>query len=187
LPWTGRPLGSNGLAAIKLLVMDVDGVLTRGEIAIISDGTEMRLFNSQDGVGLMVAHQAGLQTAIITGRATEAVKKRAEEVKISHIVMGTFSKLQPLLELCERLGLSPAEVAYVGDDVPDIPPMKRVGFAVAVANAVDEVKRVAHYITEKAGGEGAVRETIELILKAQGKWEKAVGEFIGDPEWNKGL
>lgn len=187
LPWTERPLEGEGLAGIKLLVMDVDGVLTRGEIAIISDGTEMRLFNSQDGVGLMVAHLAGLQTAIITGRATQAVKKRAEEVYITHIVMGTFTKLQPLLELCERLGLSPTEVAYIGDDVPDIPPMKRVGFAVAVANAVNEVKKAAHYVTERNGGEGAVRETVELILKAQGKWEKAVGEFIGDPEWNREL
>ncbi len=187
MPWTNRLLEGDGLKSIKLLVLDVDGVLTRGEIAIISDGTEMRLFNSQDGVGLMVAHQAGLQTAIITGRATEAVRKRAEEVKITHIVMGTFSKLQPLLELCEKLGLSPKEVAYIGDDVPDIPPMKRVGFAVAVANAVDEVKRAAHYITERAGGEGAVREVIELILRAQGKWEKSVGEFIGDPNWHDSL
>lgn len=175
------------MVGIKLLVMDVDGVLTKGEIAIISDGSEMRLFNSQDGVGLMVAHHAGLQTAIITGRATEAVKKRAEEVKITHIVMGTFFKLQPLLELCEQLGLSPNEAAYIGDDVPDIPPMKRVGFAVAVANAVDEVKKVAHYVTERKGGEGAVREVIELILKAQGKWERAVGEFIGDMNWSRDL
>lgn len=187
MPWTNRPLEGDGLKGIKLLVMDVDGVLTKGEIAIISDGTEMRLFNSQDGVGLMVAHRAGLQTAIITGRATEAVRKRAEEVKITHIVMGTFSKLQPLLELCDKLGLSPKEVAYIGDDVPDIPPMKRVGFAVAVANAVDEVKRAAHYITERAGGEGAVREVIELILREQGRWEEAVGEFIGDPDWHKGI
>ncbi len=183
MPWTDRPLQGDGLKGIKLLVMDVDGVLTKGEIAIISDGTEMRLFNSQDGVGLMVAHQAGLQTAIITGRATEAVRKRAEEVRITHLVMGTFSKLQPLLALCQKLGLHLHEVAYVGDDVPDIPPMKQVGLAVAVANAVEEVKRVAHYITERAGGEGAVREVIELILKAQGKWEQAVGEFIGDADW----
>ncbi|MCS7265752.1 MAG: HAD hydrolase family protein [Armatimonadetes bacterium] len=187
MPWTNKPIDSDVLKGIKLLVLDVDGVLTKGEIAIISDGTEMRLFNSQDGVGLMVAYQAGLQTAIITGRATEAVRKRAEEVKITHIVMGTFAKLKPLLELCNKLGLSPKEVAYVGDDVPDIPPMKQVGFAVAVANAVEEVKKTAHYITERAGGEGAVRETIELILQAQGKWEKAVGEFIGDLDWHKGL
>ncbi|MGQ9463404.1 MAG: KdsC family phosphatase [Candidatus Fervidibacter sp.] len=187
MPWTERPLRGEGLVGIKLLVMDVDGVLTKGEIAIISDGSEMRLFNSQDGVGLMVAHQAELQTAIITGRATEAVKKRAEEVKITHIVMGTFSKLQPLLELCEQLGLSPNEAAYIGDDVPDIPPMKRVGFAVAVANAVDEVKKVAHYVTERRGGEGAVREVVELILKAQGKWERAVGEFICDMDWSRDL
>ncbi len=173
-----------GLKAIKLLVMDVDGVLTRGEIAILSDGTELRLFNSQDGVGLMVAHRAGLQTAIISGKTTEAVRKRAEEVRITHVVMGTFSKLQPLLDLCERLGISLQETAYIGDDVPDIPPMKQVGFAVAVANAVDEVKRVAHYITERRGGEGAVREAIELVLRAQGKWEQAVGEFIGDREWH---
>ncbi len=175
----------DGLKGIKLLVMDVDGVLTKGEIAILSNGAEMRLFNSQDGVGLMVAHQGGLQTAIITGRATEAVRKRAEEVRITHLVMGTFSKLQPLLELCQKLGISPKEAAYIGDDVPDIPPMKQVGFAVAVANAVDEVKRVAHYITERAGGEGAVREVIEVILKAQGKWEQAVGKFIGDPDWHR--
>ncbi len=183
MPWTGRPLVGLGLKGVKLLVMDVDGVLTRGEIVLLSDGTEMRLFNSQDGVGLMVAHLAGLQTALITGRATEAVRKRAEEVRIAHIVMGTFTKWQPLLELCQKLNISPDAVAYIGDDVPDIPPMKKVGFAVAVANAVDEVKRVAHYITERRGGEGAVREVVELILKAQGKWEKTVGEFIGAPDW----
>lgn len=185
LSWTGRPLSGAGVKGIRLLVMDVDGVLTKGEIAIASDGTEMRLFNSQDGVGLMVANVAGLQTALITGRATEAVRKRAEEVHITHLVMGTFSKLSPLLELCQKLNLPTEAVAYVGDDVPDIPPMKKVGFAIAVANAVDEVKRVAHYITERRGGEGAVREVIELILKAQGKWESSVAKFVGDDEWHR--
>ena len=183
MPWTGRPLSGAGLKGIRLLVMDVDGVLTGGEIALLSNGAEMRLFNSQDGVGLMVAHLAGLQTALITGRATEAVRKRAEEVRITHLVMGTFQKLPPLQELCGQLGLTLDAVAYIGDDVPDIPPMKRVGFAVAVANAVDEVKRVAHYITQRRGGEGAVREVVELILKAQGKWETTVGNFIGDADW----
>jgi 3-deoxy-D-manno-octulosonate 8-phosphate phosphatase (KDO 8-P phosphatase) len=163
--------------------MDVDGVLTGGEIALLSNGAEMRLFNSQDGVGLMVAHLAGLQTALITGRATEAVRKRAEEVRITHLVMGTFQKLPPLQQLCDQLRLPLEAVAYIGDDVPDIPPMKRAGFAVAVANAVDEVKRVAHYITQRRGGDGAVREVVELILKAQGKWEQTVGAFIGDAEW----
>jgi len=163
--------------------MDVDGVLTGGEIALLSNGEEMRLFNSQDGVGLMVAHLAGLQTALITGRATEAVRRRAEEVHITHLIMGTFQKLPPLQGLCQQLRLPLDAVAYIGDDVSDIPPMKRVGFAVAVANAVDEVKRVAHYITQRRGGEGAVREVVELILKAQGTWERAVGNFIGDPDW----
>lgn len=183
LPWTGRPLRGAGLKGIRILVMDVDGVLTRGEITLVSGGAEGRSFHSQDGVGLMVASLAGLQTALITGRATEVVQRRARELRITHLIMGTFQKLPPLLDLCEKENVPLESVAYLGDDVPDIPPMKRVGFAIAVANAVEEVKRVAHYITERRGGEGAVREAVELILKAQGKWKGAVGKFIGEADW----
>ncbi|MCS7223894.1 MAG: HAD hydrolase family protein [Armatimonadetes bacterium] len=187
MPWGPRPFSKETLKSIRLLVMDVDGVLTKGEIGILGDGTELRQFHSQEGVALMVAHQAGLETAIISGRDTPVVRQRAREVKIAHIILGTFVKLPPLEKLCQERNLSLSEVAYVGDDLPDIPPMRRVGWAVAVANAVPEVKKVAHYITERNGGEGAIREVVALILKAKGIWEKAVGEFIGDPHWADGF
>ncbi len=187
MPWGSRPFNREFLKRIRLLVMDVDGVLTKGEIGLIGDGSELRQFHSQEGVALMIANCGGLETAIISGRDTPVVRRRASEVKIRHIILGTFKKLDPLEKLCQEIGISLSEVAYVGDDLPDIPPMKKVGFAVAVANAVPEVKQVAHYITERGGGEGAVREVIALILKAQGTWEKAVGEFIGDPHWSEGL
>jgi 3-deoxy-D-manno-octulosonate 8-phosphate phosphatase (KDO 8-P phosphatase) len=162
---------------IRVLLMDVDGVLTDGRIWLLSrrDGTasEIKGFSAYDGAGLKLARAAGLRTGLITGRESSAVSQRARECEIEFVYQHRATKLGALEEILEATGVSPQEVAYVGDDLPDLPVMQRVGLAAAVANAVPEVKRAAHFLTKRAGGEGAVREVIELIVKAQGKWTAA--------------
>ncbi|MGQ9896560.1 MAG: KdsC family phosphatase [Acidobacteriota bacterium] len=161
---------SEQIRHIKLLLMDCDGVLTEGFIHLLPDGTEFKSFNSQDGHGLQLARRAGLRTGVITGRRSTALEQRARETGIEFLYQATGDKVQALNELLTTQEVSPQSVAFIGDDLPDVPVMRQVGLAIAVANAVPEVKHVAHYITTRAGGCGAVRETIELILKAQGKW-----------------
>jgi len=162
---------------IRVLLMDVDGVLTDGRIWLLSrrDGTasEIKGFSAYDGAGLKLARAAGLRTGLITGRESSAVSQRARECEIEFVYQHRATKLGALEEILQATGVSPQEVAYVGDDLPDLPVMQRVGLAAAVANAVPEVKRAAHFLTKRAGGEGAVREVIELIVKAQGKWAEA--------------
>src|SRR5882672_4799164 len=162
---------------IRVLLMDVDGVLTDGRIWLLSrrDGTasEIKGFSAYDGAGLKVAKAAGLRTGFITGRESSAVAQRARECEIEFVYQGRATKLGSYEEILRATGASDREVAYVGDDLPDLPLLQRVGLAVAVANAAPEVKRAAHYVTSRAGGEGAVREVIELIVKAQGKWIEA--------------
>ena len=165
---------------IRLLLLDVDGVLTDGRVRLQSfpDGSvaEMKVFHAWDGAGLKMAHAVGLQTGLITGRDSPAVARRARECAIEFVLQGQAEKLPAYKVLVERVGLTDAEVAYIGDDLPDLPLMRRVGLAVAVANAVPEVKKAAHYITERSGGEGAVREVVELVLKVQKKWPAAIGK-----------
>ncbi len=165
-------------ARIRLLLMDVDGVLTDGHIYLQSlpDGTtaEMKVFHSQDGAGLKLAGLAGLRTGLITGRDSAAVTRRAQEAGMDFVYQGQAEKLSAYDEILRRAGLKDEEVAYVGDDLPDLPVLARVGLGVAVVNAVPEVKNAAHYITTRAGGSGAVREVIELVLRAQGKWSQAI-------------
>src|SRR6202521_653558 len=162
---------------IRVLIMDVDGVLTDGHIWLLSrrDGTasEIKGFSAYDGAGLKVARSAGLCTGLITGRESSAVSQRARECEIEFVYQHRATKLGALEEILQTTGADANEVAYVGDDLPDIAVMQRVGLAVAVANAVPEVKRAAHFVTSRSGGEGAVREVIELIVKAQGKWAAA--------------
>jgi 3-deoxy-D-manno-octulosonate 8-phosphate phosphatase (KDO 8-P phosphatase) len=162
---------------IRVLLMDVDGVLTDGRIWLLSrrDGTasEIKGFSAYDGAGLKLARAAGLRTGLITGRESSAVAQRARECEIEFVYQGRATKLGSYDEILRATGASDREVAYVGDDLPDLPLLQRVGFAVAVSNAAPEVKRAAHYVTLHAGGEGAVREVIELIVKAQGKWIEA--------------
>jgi len=162
---------------IRVLLMDVDGVLTDGHVWLLSrrDGTasELKGFSAYDGAGLKIARAAGLRTGVITGRESTAVAQRARECDIEFVCQGRATKLGALEEILRTTGAGDDEVAYVGDDLPDIPVLRRAGFAVAVANAVPEVKHAAHYITSRSGGEGAVREVIELILKAQGTWTAA--------------
>ncbi len=165
---------------IRVLLMDVDGVLTDGRIWLFSrsDGTasEIKGFSAYDGAGLKLARAAGLRTGLITGRESSAVSQRARECEIEFVYMKRATKLSAYEEILQATGASDAEVAYVGDDLPDLPLIERVGFAAAVANAAPEVKRAAHYVTSRSGGDGAVREVIELIVKAQGKWTEAASD-----------
>jgi len=165
-------------ARIRLLLTDVDGVLTDGRIWLHSlpDGTatEIKGFSAYDGAGLNVAKVAGLRTGLITGRDSPATARRAREVEMEFVYQNRGKKLPAYEEILHRADLRDEEVAYVGDDLPDLPVLARVGLAVAVSNAAPEVKRAAHYVTRRAGGCGAVREVVELILKAQSKWAKAI-------------
>jgi len=162
---------------IRVLLMDVDGVLTDGRIWLLSrsDGTasEIKGFSAYDGAGLKLARAAGLRTGLITGRESSAVAQRARECEIEFVYQHRATKIGALEEILQTTGASANEVAYVGDDLPDLSVLQRVGLAVAVANAVPEVKRAAHFVTSRSGGEGALREVIELIVKAQGKWAVA--------------
>jgi 3-deoxy-D-manno-octulosonate 8-phosphate phosphatase (KDO 8-P phosphatase) len=163
---------------IRLLLMDVDGVLTDGRIRLQSlpDGSalEMKVFSAYDGAGLKMARAVGLRTGLITGRDSPATARRAQEVGMEFVFQDRGQKLGAYEEILAESGLRDAKVAYVGDDLPDLPVLTRVGLAIAVANAAPEVKRAAHYVTRRSGGDGAVREVVELLLKAQGKWPQAV-------------
>jgi len=163
---------------IELLLMDVDGTMTDGSVTLASqiDGTalEIKTFDAHDGQGLTLAHTAGLRTGCITGRESTALLRRAQEMKMDFIYMKQPLKMPAYEEILQKTGLSDEAVAYVGDDLPDIPLMRRVGLAVAVGDAVPEVKRVAHYTTKAVAGHGAIREAVEVILKAKGMWASMI-------------
>jgi 3-deoxy-D-manno-octulosonate 8-phosphate phosphatase (KDO 8-P phosphatase) len=163
---------------IRVLLMDVDGTMTPGYVCLQSfpDGSvcEMKMFHAHDGAGIKLASIVGLRTGLITGRDSPATARRARESAMEFVVQGQPKKLEAYKAILARAGVTDEEVAYVGDDLPDLPLIERVGLAVAVGDAVVEVKRAAHYITTVAGGHGAIREVVELILKAQGKWKKAI-------------
>jgi len=160
--------------SIRMIVMDVDGVLTDGRILYSTDGAEIEAFFVRDGLGLRAAQRAGLLTAILTGRASGAVARRAKELAISEIHLGIANKMETYETILHRHGLTDEAVAYLGDDLNDLPLLARAGLSVAPADAADEVKARVAYVTALAGGRGAVREAIELILKAQGRWEGAM-------------
>jgi 3-deoxy-D-manno-octulosonate 8-phosphate phosphatase (KDO 8-P phosphatase) len=167
-------------ARIRLLLMDVDGTLTDGHVWLQSqaDGSalELKSFGAQDGLGLTLAAQGGIRTGVITGRESPAMRRRAKESRIEFVYEACPVKIPAFEELLKKTGVSEEEVCYVGDDLPDLPVMRRVGLAIAVGNAVGEVKSAAHFVTRKNGGEGGVREAIELILKSQGKWESLINK-----------
>ena len=163
--------------AITTVIFDVDGVLTDGRIIMDDDGRELKFFNVRDGHGIVLLHRAGLSSMIITGRRSKVVERRAKELRIPKVYQGVHNKLGLFEEIVEESGLSPSEIAYVGDDVVDIPLMRRVGLAVAVGDAHPEVKEVAHYVTRLPGGRGAVREFIETLLKIQGHWGKVTERY----------
>jgi 3-deoxy-D-manno-octulosonate 8-phosphate phosphatase (KDO 8-P phosphatase) len=173
-----NPKAKPNLKAIELLVLDVDGVLTDGRVFIHSDGTESKGFCILDGHGIRMWQRAGLHVALISGRASEATARRARELEITHVIQGAKVKLPALKELLERLSLSPEQAAYVGDDVMDLPIVRYVGLGVAVANAVDELKEHADYVTTRRGGEGAVREVIEYVLKGSDRWASLMERYL---------
>jgi 3-deoxy-D-manno-octulosonate 8-phosphate phosphatase (KDO 8-P phosphatase) len=161
---------------IRVLLMDVDGVLTAGQVYLMpqADGTavEMKAFHSQDGAGLKLARDAGLRTGVISGRESAATTRRAQEVGMEFVFQGRGEKVPAYEEILRVAGVRDSEVAYIGDDLPDLPILERVGLAIAVANAVEEVRRAVHHVTRRTGGDAGVREAIEGILKAQGKWRE---------------
>ena len=162
---------------IKLLLMDCDGVLTDGRLWLTSDGDEQKAFHARDGQGISLLHRAGLQTGIITGRTSSAVDRRARDLKMSYVRQYAKDKIKALEEILAEAGVTTDECAYIGDDVGDIPVMRRVGLAVAVSDAVGETKQAAQYITALKGGQGAVREVCDLVLKAQGRWDELMERF----------
>ncbi len=163
---------------IKLLLMDVDGTMTDGSVTLLSqtDGTalEIKTFDAHDGQGLTLAQTAGLRTGCITGRESAALLRRAHEMRMEFIYMKQPLKMPAYEEILRNAGLSDSAVAYMGDDLPDIPLMQRAGLAIAVSDAVPEVKEAAHYVTKALAGRGAIREAVELILKSKGIWEAMI-------------
>jgi 3-deoxy-D-manno-octulosonate 8-phosphate phosphatase (KDO 8-P phosphatase) len=168
-------------AKIKLILMDVDGVLTDGSLYYLpAEGGqifETKGFNSQDGLGLHLCHSAGIKTGVISGRDSRALTERARLLKMTYVYQGLLKKQGAYEEILRDAGLEDEAVTFIGDDLTDLPLLKRAGLAVAVANARSEVKSAAHLITQASGGDGAVREVAELILKAQNLWHSALGEF----------
>lgn len=167
---------------IRVFLMDVDGTLTTGTVCLqaFPDGSvaEMKVFDAHDGAGLKLASIMGIRTGLITGRDSVATTRRAREMGVEFVLQGQARKLEAYKGILVRTGAVDEEVAYLGDDLPDLPLLERAGLGVAVADAVPEVKRAAHYVTSVGGGRGAAREVVELILKAQGRWKKAVPQAI---------
>jgi 3-deoxy-D-manno-octulosonate 8-phosphate phosphatase (KDO 8-P phosphatase) len=163
---------------IRVLLMDVDGTMTDGSVTLLSqpDGTalEIKTFDAHDGQGLTLAHTAGLRTGCITGRESSALLRRATEMKMDFIYMKQGVKMPAYEDILKKANATDPEVAFVGDDLPDLPLLRRAGLAIAVGNAVPEVRSIAHYTTKAVAGHGAIREAVELILHAKGIWEDMI-------------
>jgi 3-deoxy-D-manno-octulosonate 8-phosphate phosphatase (KDO 8-P phosphatase) len=168
---------SSAAANIELLCLDVDGVMTDGSIRLDDNAVETKRFHVRDGTGLKLWMKLGYQVAIITGRTGRVVEHRARELGISHVVQGTRDKAAALEKVLGELGLKPAQAATLVDDLPDMPMMPIAGYAMAVADAAEEVRARAAFVTSRPGGHGAVREAVEHLLKAKGRWDEAVGFF----------
>ncbi|MEX2219669.1 MAG: HAD hydrolase family protein [Phycisphaerales bacterium] len=164
-------------AKIELLALDVDGVMTDGSIMLDDQGVEIKRFNSRDGFGIILWQRMGFRTAIITGRVGEVVKARARELKIAHVIQGTADKSASLDDLCRAAEVAPERVAYIGDDWPDLPVLRRVGFPVAVADALPAVRAAAAMVTKAPGGHGAVREVVDHLLEARGLMARALALY----------
>ncbi|HEY0720381.1 MAG TPA: 3-deoxy-manno-octulosonate-8-phosphatase KdsC [Gammaproteobacteria bacterium] len=165
-------------AQIKLIIFDVDGVLTDGSLFIGDDGEEYKAFHSRDGHGMKMLHATGVEIGIITGRTSNVVRHRMQGLGIHHVYQGQLEKLPAFQELTAKLGIDPQQVAYVGDDVVDLPILTRVGLAVAVADAHPLVKRHAHWTTPHGGGRGAARDVCELIMEAQGTLDSTLQHYL---------
>jgi 3-deoxy-D-manno-octulosonate 8-phosphate phosphatase (KDO 8-P phosphatase) len=168
-------------ARIKMLLMDVDGVLTNAKLYNVPgpDGKmwETKGFDAQDGIALQWLSWYGIQTGVISGRVSPAVEERARQVKMTHVYQGHIEKIPILDQICEKSGIAKDAIAYIGDDLTDVVVMHRVALGIATANARPEVKKAAHMTTEASGGSGAVREVCELLLKAQGKWHEILKKY----------
>jgi 3-deoxy-D-manno-octulosonate 8-phosphate phosphatase (KDO 8-P phosphatase) len=164
-------------ARVKLLLLDCDGVLTDGRLTLLDNGDEQKTFHTRDGHGLVLFHRAGLQSGIISGRTSKAVERRARELGITYLRQGSVDKIKDYEKVLAEAGVQEWETAFVGDDVNDIPLMQRAAFAIAVADAAEETRAAAHYVTILPGGYGAVREVTELILKAQGRWAELMQRY----------
>ncbi|GMR04725.1 MAG: hypothetical protein BMS9Abin23_0630 [Thermodesulfobacteriota bacterium] len=162
---------------VKLLLLDVDGVLTGGSIIYDDDGREIKVFDVKDGHGLKLLMRAGVDVGIITSRSSTVVDRRAKDLGIEIVYQGMLDKVKAFEDVLDKRSLSPHETAYMGDDIVDLPVLKRAGFSIAVPDGVEEVREMADYVTERPGGRGAVREVSELILKVQGKWESLMERY----------
>lgn len=169
----------DGLRDIRLVITDVDGVLTSGLIAMDAEGRRMGFFSARDGMGATLALQAGLQVAILSGARSEALRARANDLGVRFVREGETDKAAGVRALCAAAGCEPREAAYLGDDLNDIPAFRVAGIAVAVADAVPELRAMADWVTSAPGGAGAFREVVDTVLRAQGTWERAVTGLFG--------
>jgi 3-deoxy-D-manno-octulosonate 8-phosphate phosphatase (KDO 8-P phosphatase) len=163
---------------VKMILMDADGVLTDGKIVFLSGGNEIKMFDSKDGVGIKLAQRAGLRTGVISGRESEALLRRCEELGMDEIHQRVFEKLPAYEEILSRLSLTDEECCFIGDDLVDAPVLKRVGLPVGVADGHPALEPLLAYVTDRVGGSGAVREIIDLVIRAQGKWDEVVGRYL---------
>jgi len=174
-----RRAGGERARGVRLMAFDVDGVLTDGTIFVSAGGEEMKAFNILDGHGLKMLREAGVQLAVISGRTSAAVERRARELGIDHVLQGEQDKLPAFESLCARAGVAPGACGFMGDDLPDLPVLLRCGFAASVPGAPQAVRRRVHYVTRAPGGHGAVREVCEVVLAAQGKLAAALKSYLG--------
>ena len=172
------------LGAIRAIIMDVDGVLTDGRLILGSGNDELKSFHTRDGMGITIAKRCGMKIGFITSRTSEVVQRRAAELEIDYLLQGVRDKLSKLREISSSEKIPLEGICYIGDDIIDIPVLRAVGFSATVSDAPDEVKSCASYVSQREGGTGAVREIIEHILKAQGKWTTAVDSMIEG--WEQG-
>jgi 3-deoxy-D-manno-octulosonate 8-phosphate phosphatase (KDO 8-P phosphatase) len=164
-------------AKVKLLILDVDGVLTDGRIIMDHEGREIKAFDVRDGHGLKLLKEAGIEVVLLTGRNSPVVQKRADDLGITRVRQGVFDKVGAYQEIARELGITDEEACFVGDDVVDIPLLKRVGVPIVVGDGAAEAKRFARYVTHSCGGKGAVREVCDLLLQVQGKWEAVLRRY----------
>jgi 3-deoxy-D-manno-octulosonate 8-phosphate phosphatase (KDO 8-P phosphatase) len=166
------------LKTLKMIAMDVDGVLTDGKIFLDQNGEEIKSFNALDGLGIVLARKAGLKIAFISARESKALELRAKQLGVDALYQNRLEKLEAFEDLLKTFHLNASEVAYIGDDLVDITILKRAGFPVTVPNAASEVTSYAAYVTKRPGGAGAVREVIELVMKSQGLWQKQIQPYL---------
>ena len=177
MPEVSRELADK-IRAVKLVVFDVDGVLTDGRIIFSNSGEETKLFDVKDGHGIKLLMRSGIDVAIITARESDVVRRRARDLGITHVFQGMKDKKMALEELVKASGVAPDAMAYMGDDIIDLPVLKRVAFSAAVADAVSEVIERVDFVAKRPGGRGAARELAELILKVQGKWDEVMKAYL---------